>query len=207
MMSVVLQCSCGTRFRVSAEALGGKAQCPACGRVLDAPTPAECAESTSVPARTSTALTVEPGPERVNNPGRIGTATDAGSLDRLGDDIPEPAQPAYRLASPGHTGWAGFLGGPLGGFLLMGRNYAKCGRHVACWVMVATGALVTAAAVGIGVALPETNYAANLYIAVPFWLGTYYTARHLQGRTFKAHREQGGQQASGWTVLGFVLLG
>jgi hypothetical protein len=31
-------------------------------------------------------------------------------------------RPAYRLASPGQVGIAGLLGGPLGGFLLMGRN-------------------------------------------------------------------------------------
>jgi len=123
------------------------------------------------------------------------------------DEIPALARPAYRLASPFQIGLAAFLGGPPSGFLLMGRNYAKCGRPAACWVTLAIGVLVTAAALATVFVLPETNRAINVWIGVPLWLGTYLAAKHLQGPTFQAHRKCGGAQASGWAVLGFIVLG
>jgi hypothetical protein len=42
---------------------------------------------------------------------------------------------------------------------------------------------------------------------VPLWIGTYLTAKLLQGRTFARHQNRGGEQASGLVVLGFILLG
>lgn len=209
-MSVVLQCSCGSRIRVGDEELGRQVRCSACKRVLDVPTAEECATSQGAPRpEPSPGSTIEPGVSDEHS-ALAETAAEANEGAALAGpqvEQPRPAPPAYRLASPGQIGWATFFGGPMGGFLLMGRNYAKCGRSAACWAAVAGGVLVTVAAVGSGFVLPETNRGVNYCFAIPLWLGTYATARFLQGQTFAAHQRQGGEQASGWTVVGFVLLG
>jgi hypothetical protein len=163
-----------------------------------------------LPADTSTALTNNPPDQRAERTAVTEAASEPGwgeAVPGQADEVPALTRPAYRLASPGQIGLAGFLGGPLGGFLLMGRNYAQCGRPAACWITVAVGVLVTTAAVGTAFVLPETNRGLNLCIGVPLWLGTYLTAKLLQEQTFQAHRKRGGDQASGWAVLGFTLLG
>jgi hypothetical protein len=164
----------------------------------------------SLPADTATALTDDPSSRRADST----AVTEAASEPGVGDapageagELPLPDRPDYRLASPGQVGVAGFLGGPLGGFLLMGRNYAKCGRRAACWATVAAGVLVAAVPVGFGLLLPDVNPGLNLCFALPLWLGTYLTAKVLQGRTVEAHRKRGGREVSGWAVVGFALLG
>jgi hypothetical protein len=119
----------------------------------------------------------------------------------------EITRPAYKLASPGQVGLTAFLGGPLAGFLLMGRNYAKCGRVLACWVTISAGVLLTAAVVGSGFLLPDSNPLAGLCIAAPAWLATYLTARGLQKQMFDNHSKLGGEPASGGVIVGFMVLG
>jgi hypothetical protein len=131
----------------------------------------------------------------------------AEALAGTADELPAPEPPAYRLASPGQVGGAGFLGGPLAGFLLMARNYAKLGRTTACWLTVGAGVLVTAIPVGYGLLAPDTHAGFNFCFALPLWLGTYMTAKALQQRAFQAHRKAGGEQVSGWVLVGFVVLG
>jgi hypothetical protein len=208
-MAIELQCPCGKRLRLSAGAEGSQGRCPACGRVLDIPA-AEVSAPSAVPlpvaADTSTALTDDPSgpaPERT----AVTEAVPESGLAGETDELLVPARPSYKLASPGQVGLVAFLGGPLGGFLLMGRNYANCGRRAACWAMVAVGALVAAAVVGSGFVLPDMHLGLNLCLALFLWVSTYVTARVLQAPLFAAHRKQGGEQASGWAVLGFSVLG
>jgi hypothetical protein len=211
-MSVEFQCPCGKRLRLSAAATSGQGRCPACGRVLDIPTAEQTAFPPgvfSLPVDTSTALTDEPSGQQAERTAVTEAASEPREIEELADqasELPVLTRPGFRLASPGQIGLAGFLGGPLGGFLLMGRNYAKCSRQAACWATIVAVVLVTAAAVGAGFVLP-TNPILNLGLAVPLWLGTYLTARFLQQRTFEAHQKEGGEQVSGWAVVGFTLLG
>ena len=51
-----LQCLCGKRLVVSADALGGQGRCPSCGRLLDLPAP----ELAAPPADLSAAVTDAP---------------------------------------------------------------------------------------------------------------------------------------------------
>jgi len=212
-MAIELQCPCGKRLRLSAGAEGSQGRCPACGRILDISTGAESAPSpvpSLVTADTSTALTDDPSGQTAERSAVTEATSRAGAEERLAreaDELPVPTRPPYKLASPGQIGLAAFLGGPLGGFLLMGHNYANCGRRAACWATVGVGALVAAAAVGSGFALSDTHPGLNLCLALPLWVGTYITAKLLQQRTYAAHRERGGAQASGWAVLGFSVLG
>jgi hypothetical protein len=211
-MSVELQCSCGKRLRVSAEAAGGQGRCPACGNILDLPAsePSAPPSALSAPAvDASTAVTDERSGPRLErtavtdgSPQRGWPEEDAGPIS----EVSALDRPPYRLAPPSYIGWVGFLGGPLGGFFLMAHNYAKVGRPAACWAMVAIGVLVTVAAVAVGFALPDSYLAANLCLGVPFWLGTYLTAKILQQPLYDAHCERGGEPVSGWVVLGFTLL-
>src|SRR5439155_3096 len=122
-----------------------------------------------------------------------------GSLPGERDELPTLSRPAYRLASPGQVGWTAFLGGPIGGFLLMGRNYAKCGRKAASLFTVAVGVLIIAALIGIDFVLPLSP-GLNLRIGLPLWLGTYVTAKLLQQKLYNAHRKQGGERVSGWQI-------
>ncbi len=212
-MSVEVQCPCGKRLMVSTGAAGGQGRCPACGRVLDLPAPEQGAPPALVPSRpvdTSVALTDDPAGRVAERtamteaaPGSEGGEGLAGKAD----EVRSLAPPEYRLASPGQVGLVGFLGGPLGAFLLMARNYARCGRRAACRATVAAGVLVTAVPVGFGLLLPDVNPGFNLCFAVPLWMGTYMTAKVLQERTFEDHRKRGGRQASGWAVVGFTVLG
>jgi hypothetical protein len=151
-----------------------------------------------------------PSGQRAERTAVTETAPEPGWGEAVGgpaNEVPALTRPAYRLASPGQIGLAGFLGGPLAGFLLMGRNYAKCGRSAACWASVGVGVLVTVAAVSTGIVLSESSRGLNLLIGVPLWIGTYLTAKALHERSFQEHRNQGGEQASGGVVLGFTALG
>jgi hypothetical protein len=212
-MSLMLQCSCGARLRVNDESIGHQVRCPVCERVLDAPTAEECTRSggaTPLRSESSSIPTCNADPEReapafATDAAGAGAASDESSQPT--DPAPGKARPAYRLASPGQIGWAAFLGGPLSGLLLMGRNYTKIGKGIAGWVTITTGALLTAAVVAIGVTVSETNNRGNWVSAILLWLGTYYAARQFQGRMFEDHRGRGGRPASGWTVAGFILLG
>jgi hypothetical protein len=209
---VEVQCACGKWLRVSAEAAGGQGRCPACGNILDLPPGEPSAPPPTLsapPVDVATAVTDEPSGPRVErtavtegSPERGWSEEDAGPIS----EVSALSRPPYRLAPPSYIGWVGFLGGPLGGFFLMGHNYAKCGRPAACWGSLAVGVLVTGVAVGVGVAMPETHRGLNLCFGLPLWLGTYLSAKLLQQPLYDAHCERGGGPVSGWTVLGFTLL-
>ena len=89
----------------------------------------------------------------------------------------------------------------------MARNYAKIGRIGACWLTVAAGVVVAAIPVAYGFLVPDTHPGFNFCFALPLWVGTYMAAKVLQERTFQAHRKAGGEQVSGWMILGFIVLG
>jgi hypothetical protein len=163
------------------EAAGTQVECRACGRTLNLLTAEELAAQSKA--------------DRVDRP--VGDAA----------DVSLAAPPSYRLASPAQIGAAAFLGSPLAGFLLMARNYAKRDRFAACWAMIGVGTLVTAAVVGSGFLLPESNLQVNMIVAVPLWLGTYFVGKVLHAESFAEHENLGGQPASIGTLLGFVLLG
>jgi hypothetical protein len=123
-------------------------------------------------------------------------------------DRPRRSRPPYTLASPGQVGLAAFLGGPMAGFLLIARNYAKLGRGSACAAAIAAGVMLTVAAVGFGIWLPDnTGPAMNLAIAAPLWIATYLAALALQKSAYDVHVRRGGGRTSGWALIGFVVLG
>jgi hypothetical protein len=213
IMSADLLCLCGKRLRSSAETAGGQGRCPACGRILDIPAVEPIMPSVAgFPPSTasSTALTDEPGRETTERTAVTDAASELAKDEAIvgqPNEVVEITRPSYQLASPGQVGWTAFLGGPLAGFLLMGRNYAKCGRALACWMTISTGVMLTAAVVGSGFLLRDSNPVGNLCIAAPVWLATCLTARILQQRMFEIHCKHGGERASGGIIVGFIVLG
>jgi hypothetical protein len=163
-----------------------------------------------LPVDPATALTPAPPRRPVEDTRVTGAVPDLGGeewLARRPDEIPDLTRPTYRLASPRQVGLTAFLGGPLGGFLLMSLNYRRSGRSAAAWATVAAGVLVTVIGVGGGVMLPDRIHGLSFCVGIPLWIGTYLSAKYLQSATFDAHRTRGGPQASGWAVVGFTLLG
>lgn len=179
--------------------------CPRCGEVVEyvgdanrgqvCPICGERAAGDAPPvAWSSTAVSATPAPPP------IVTGTDDEP------SMPPPA-PAYTLASAGQVGLATFLGGPMAGWLLIARNYAKLGRRGAWFGTLVAGVLATAATVAVLMLLPEQTGGAKLLPAVVSLAITYGCAQFLQGATLQEHMDQGGQNASGWVVLGSVVLG
>jgi hypothetical protein len=143
--------------------------------------------------RSSTAISATPAP-----PVAIETE------DELSD--PSPA-PTYTLASPGQIGLATFLGGPMAGWLLIARNYAKLGRSGSLWAAVFVGVVVTAVAVAIAMVLPDNIGRVNFVPALVLVAITYGCAQMLQGAAIQEHLANGGQTASGWVIVGYLVIG
>jgi hypothetical protein len=70
---------------------------------------------------------------------------------------------------------------------------------------IACGLLTTAALAAISFALPESF--PGFLIGLPLFLVLWGAARSLQGGAYDAHLRQGGEPASGWTAVGFAVLG
>jgi hypothetical protein len=123
------------------------------------------------------------------------------------DEPAPPPAPDYTLASPGQVGLATFLGGPMAGWLLIARNYRKLGHRAAWCVALAVGVLTTAAAVTVLLLFDDLIGRAKLLPSIVMLAITYGCAQTLQGATVQEHLDQGGKNASGWVVLGSVVLG
>jgi hypothetical protein len=122
--------------------------------------------------------------------------------------FPEPTElvrPAYQLYSPGAVALAAFLGGPMGGFLVLLTNYWSLRRWAALWATVALGLLGNAALLAMLLRVPEHSPA--WCVSVPLILVMYLAAKGLQGSLYEKHLQQGGLSASLWKAAGLGLVG
>jgi len=116
--------------------------------------------------------------------------------------------PTYRLHKPEHAGWATFFGGPLGGSLVLARNYYRLRDRSAMWAVLALGLLGQLAACGIGYYLAETGtHGGYLPMILACW-GMVGIGRMYQGAEIQRHQERGGPLAPAWqpVVMGLASL-
>jgi hypothetical protein len=118
---------------------------------------------------------------------------------------PEPVSPEYKLFSPGCVALIAFLFGPVAGFILLTINFWRLGKRRAAWMTVAFCTLAMAPLVAILIALPDSF--PGVLVSVPLFLSLWAAAGVLQGSDYAAHRSNGGESPSGWSAVGFGLLG
>jgi DNA-directed RNA polymerase subunit RPC12/RpoP len=172
--------SCSFEVSVPEERAHLAVSCPRCGTAVVAPVPASSIQTKPSASAQSPLLATNPS-----------------------DDVLLQA-PSYRLYSTRQIAVAAFLGGPLGGFLLVAINYARLRRAAAAWGMVAVGILATAALVFFPDRfLPER--AGWLVVGLPGLVATVAVAHMLQGAAFQQHIQRGGRPASPWGVAGVGL--
>jgi hypothetical protein len=110
--------------------------------------------------------------------------------------------PTYKLYSPGQMGLAAFIGTPVAGTLLLGRNFSRLGNRRAAWISYVLGVLATAMVMVVAFAVPRFPSMFGLGgIAIIWALGST-----LQGPQFQRHLETGGRRASSWAAVGLSLL-
>ena len=110
--------------------------------------------------------------------------------------------PTYKLYAPGQMALATFLGTPIAGTLLLGRNFSKLGKRGAAWTSYVLGVLATAFLIAVAILVPRFPGMMGLgSIAVIWTLGST-----MQGPQYQRHLECGGRRASSWAAIGISLL-
>lgn len=109
----------------------------------------------------------------------------------------------YALYSPGATGLATFLGGPIAGTAIMAMNYRRLGRSASATKTILWGVLGTAGLIALSFAIG--NRAPGLSLAIVPVVVVLQLARSLQGETFSRHKVAGGKVASMWKAAGIGI--
>lgn len=117
---------------------------------------------------------------------------------------PALAAPAYKLFDRLSIYIATFLGSPIVGSILIGRNYSHLGQKSKARWAVIIGIVGTIAAVVVVYRLPQSisSVAAIVLVVV-----TGSLAESLQGAAIKEHLRRGGALASRWLAAGAGLIG
>lgn len=100
--------------------------------------------------------------------------------------------------------FATFLGGPLGGALLLAYNYEQWqvlnyARRAILWGLIATIALFP-----IAVLLPERT--SSVALPVGYTIAFRFIAERVQGAQIKARIEAGAERYSWWRAVGISLV-
>jgi hypothetical protein len=128
-----------------------------------------------------------------------------GDLDDVEAEVPDFRRPTYKLFDPAHIGLAALFAGPVGPFVMLALNYWRLGRPSEAGLVLAGGAIMTAAVAVLSLALPDS--VPGLLLGFPLFLGLWFASKGLQGQTFLEHRNSGGAAVSGWAVTGIAALG
>jgi hypothetical protein len=112
--------------------------------------------------------------------------------------IPEKAY------SPGQVAGAAFIGGPLGGSILLASNFALFGPPIGKGQTIFWGVLATAVVFALAFVLPE-NFP-NTVLPAAYILAFQQIAQRYHGAEFRSYIESGGSRYSHWRVLGIGLL-
>lgn len=113
------------------------------------------------------------------------------------------AAPRARAFTVGQITVATLIGTPLAGCLLLALNAEALGRPERRDPIIGWGLLVTIAAMGIAFALPEGI--PNLLLPALYTLGTFQTARRLQGRAIAVCRAETGGRRSHLVMLALAI--
>jgi hypothetical protein len=212
-MAIEVTCACGKRLRVAEEHAGQQGACPVCGRLFTLPAPedATVARRSISPAEEMRALAEAVGPPEPGAPTAeeiIDNAQPTGAgvtlWEEIGRQVPL-ARPTYRLYSPGGVALATFLGGPLGGFLVLALNYRALHKRRAFWLTAGSALLICSLLCILLLRLPREG--PNLCVGVVCLMVMYVMARALQGENFDYHVRTGGRQVSNWKAAGLGVLG
>lgn len=100
--------------------------------------------------------------------------------------------------------FATFLGGPLGGAILLAQNYRQFESPQSARRAIAIGILATFALVPLSMTLTERmpNFVVPLFYTIAFRL----IAERLQGTELKSRIEAGAGRQSWWRTLGITVL-
>lgn len=109
-----------------------------------------------------------------------------------------------KFYSAGQIAWAGFLGSPIAGFILIAINYRRWNKHKEANIAIGVGLLLTVVLLAISAFLPE-NFP-NSVIPLAYTVGIYQGVRVLQGPAYDKHFWNGGAKASTWGATGVGIL-
>ena len=113
---------------------------------------------------------------------------------------PNQPTPPFKLYSSRQVGLAAFLGGPLGGALLLAINFRRLGRRGSARNSILLGVLAMFAFIALALALPGPAQAFPLTLLAA--VAGYKIATWLQDEEYEAHIGQGGRKVSTWNVAG-----
>ena len=123
--------------------------------------------------------------------------------DGLPRPIGSPALPE-KAYSPGQVGGAAFLGGPLGGSILLASNFALFGSQFGRGQTIFLGILASIGVIAIAFALPENT--PDVLLPAVYILAFQQIAKRSHGAQFQAFIESGGARYSHWRVFGIGVL-
>ena len=112
--------------------------------------------------------------------------------------------PDYTLYSRGQVTLATFLGGPLGGTVLMAQNYRRVGSYQSSRSAIAYGLLFTGVLVIVAFVLPQSF--PRMAIPVGYTLAMAHVSDLLQAKMFAAHIQSSGRKSSWWVTVGLGSL-
>lgn len=115
-----------------------------------------------------------------------------------------PPAPAYALYPPNAVALATFLGAPIGGAVILAKNYRRLGRPSAARQALLWGLLATAALIALGFAIAGRSPA--ILVALLPVVIMAQLAKVLQGEAFERHKQAGGHVASLWKAAGIGLV-
>jgi hypothetical protein len=99
---------------------------------------------------------------------------------------------------------ATFLGGPLGGAILLALNYKQLNAPQSARQAAVIGVLATFALVPLVLVLPERT--PNAVLPVAYTILFRIIAERLQGAELKSRMEAGAESQSWWRTLGITVV-
>jgi hypothetical protein len=117
-------------------------------------------------------------------------------------DEPPPSTALAKVYTPQQVAIASFVGGPLGGCLLLASNYAALGRRSARTQAIVWGAVGTVLVLALGLALPK-NFPCQALPAA-YTISLYQFAKTRQGPEYEARLVAAGHQ-SHWKAFGIGM--
>jgi hypothetical protein len=99
---------------------------------------------------------------------------------------------------------ATFLGGPVGGAIIIAQNYKQFGSPQSAKRAIVVGVLATCALVPIVLILPEST--PNAVLPIGYSIAYRFIAEHLQGAELKSRIEAGAERQSWWRSLGISVI-
>ena len=114
--------------------------------------------------------------------------------------------PHYKLYSALAVGMSSFIGSPLAGGILMALNFRRLGQRARAWVAVVLSVAVALLFIAVSASTSSDNPVPGLVYIFVLPPALYLAARAVQGRHFKAHRDQDGRFESVWKAACIALL-